>query len=111
MSENQPGLWWAIDEENGSFKPLPAGPLLIPAIVVYVVLRLFAPRGAQRNRPERFLSQSVLDSPRYRQDTARYRYLVDKMVNVGLTGAEQIEMDRLYRPAWNNHRPWSYVLR
>jgi len=111
MSNNQPGLWWAFDEENGSFAPLPAGPLLIPAIFVYAILSLFGPKGVQRNRPERFLPQRVIDSAQYRRDTARYRYLVDKKFRFGLTDWEEIEMDRLSRPSWNNHQPWPYPLR
>jgi hypothetical protein len=108
MSDSQPGLWWAVDQENGSFTPLPAGPLLLPAILIYGILRLFNRKGFKSRPPESKLPQRVLQSTRYKQDCARYRYLADKMFRVGLDQWEELEFNQLQCPSWNNGRPWSY---
>lgn len=107
MSDN-PRLWWAVDQESGGFVPLPAGPMLIPAIIIYGILRLFKGRRFKRYRPEELLPRRTLDGVAYRQDSARFKYLTHKKIQEGLSDHEEHEYNQLHYPVWANRQQWPY---
>ena len=103
-------LLWSFDEGSGSFAPLPAGPLLIPALVIFGLLRLFGGSGAREIPDRELLPRHILESREYRQDCARYRYLSDKLDRLGdLEPLEFIERRALQHPKWNKGGLWFYT--
>lgn len=102
-------LLWSFDEGSGSFAPLPAGPLLIPALVIYGLLRLFSGGGGTTIPAHRMLPRHIIESAEYRRDCARYRYLWDKRCRFGdLDPIEWIELQGLEHPAWYGGKRWLY---
>jgi len=106
---NKGMLWWAVDQESGSFAPLPAGPMLIPAVIIYGLIRLFGGNGQPRYyAPSELLPPRILHSAEYRRDASRYRYLKDKEARFGISDLEALELHSLTHPAWYRGLPFRY---
>lgn len=94
MSERT-NLWWAYDSENGSFSALPAGPFLLPALIIVSVASLFG-SGFRRNLSPREMFGNMVDTPAWKQRYARYMELIEQDVNgPGLSLGEYAEYRRL----------------
>lgn len=68
MENSRPTLLWGIDEDSGKISTLPASPLLLPAILVYCILRLIAPLYRKKPLsgplPDKFNLQEYLKNKR-----------------------------------------------
>ena len=112
MSGNT-NLWWAYDSENGSLQSLPAGPMLLPALGILAFVTIAQAFKNKEASEGQFLGRNVVNSHEYKQDKARYHYLVDKRIKHGLgegpelTVAEFSEKDRLARK-WVKSGKWTF---
>jgi hypothetical protein len=105
---NKGMLWWAVDQESGSFASLPAGPMLIPALLIYGLLRLFHRSTPRFSVHSDLLPDHVLNSNEYRKDCARYRFLRDQSINHGLDPYESLEFNALQYPRWFGGKQFPY---
>jgi hypothetical protein len=88
-------LWWAYDSENGSFSALPAGPFLLPALIIVGIVSLFQGLNSRELSPREMFG-SIVDTPTWKQRHARYIELVHRRVNNGeLELAEHEEFRQL----------------
>jgi hypothetical protein len=107
LSDN-PNLWWAYDSENGSFAPLPAGPLLLPAILIVGLISIFQ-LGRRALRSRDVIGGDIANSTLYTTSEKRYHELVDKKVSNGyLEIHEEEELRKLKSPPWIKSGTWTY---
>jgi len=112
MSGNT-NLWWAYDSENGSLQSLPAGPMLLPALGIIAFVAIAQAIKGKEISEEQFIGKNAVNSYEYKQDRARYYYLVDKRIKHGLgegpelTVAEFNEKDKLSRK-WIKSGRWTF---
>lgn len=101
-------IFWAYDESEGSFSPLPASPWLLPAIGLFALAALFKAIKDSGPAPETG-PPPVYDPIIYENNKKRYYYLIQRKVDCGLSDDDQSELDRLIRPPWvTNGQVWTY---
>lgn len=106
---DRPSLWWAYDAEDNSFSALPAGPLLLPALLIAICVNVAGALHSWANRPERLVSKKLLGSHKYQRMKHRYYELIDKKLDDGgLSLQEHHELEQLKRPYWIKSGTWSY---
>lgn len=106
---DRPSLWWAYDAEDNSFSALPAGPLLLPALLIAVCVNAIGIVHSWANRPERVVSHGLLNSNEYQRKKRRYYELINKRLDNGeLELHEHHELEKLKRPYWIKSGTWTY---
>lgn len=100
-------IFWSYNSEQGNFSPLPASPLLLPAIGVLGALAVF---NACQSR-EYILDESPqIESDELTRNTEVYNRLRNKGME-NFTDSDWIEWNRISYPSWHNNRngpPWGY---
>lgn len=104
-------IWWAYDEDNGSFSALPASPLLLPAIGAFFLLAVFD-KMAEDNRSKKILKPACemnIDRTLYDSNKKRYHELLAVIRKRPLNEDEESEMYRLAHPPWSDPgEVWTY---
>jgi len=95
-------IWWAYDEDNGSFSALPASPLLLPAIGLFFLLAVFDKMSSGENAGKVTGSANrVLEyGPLFEQNKARFNQLLTIMRRRELNEDEKSELHRIQHPPW-----------
>lgn len=104
-------LWWAYDEENVSFTPLPASPWLFPALFVLGFRKLFRRQTLPtENKPVFCRYANNIDPVEYRANRAIYLRLKESWrKNGGWTDQEYFLNRKITQPSWAlPHESWSY---
>jgi hypothetical protein len=100
-------LWWSYDSENG-FSALPPGPLLLPAVFIFAFISIANKLKENASNQENQLSQTFIRSDYYQSKKQRYKDLLEKRVNSGLSISEYEEFRRLEHPPWADGKQWQY---
>jgi hypothetical protein len=108
MSTN---IWWAYDDSSGTFSPLPASPLLLPAIGLFFLLAVYD-RMRHKWQSGKILAtanQLGVDNTTIGEYRKRYNELLSIMMYRNLDEDEQSEMHQLEHPPWAEPgEVWSY---
>ena len=88
MSNN---LWWAYDSEEKSFSTLPAGPFLIPALLISGAAVLWRSCFNRRHTIETIAGELV-NNGYWRQKRIRYDELVQRQVDTN----NNLELNEMY---------------
>jgi hypothetical protein len=95
-------IWWAYDEDNGSFSALPASPLLLPALGLFFLLAAFDKMRSKDNggkmtgRADKVLNYG----PLFEQNKARFNELLAIMRRRQLNEDESAELYQIQHPPW-----------
>jgi hypothetical protein len=101
-------IFWAYDQSEGSFSPLPASPWLLPVIGVYAFAGLVQAIKDKQPQPE-LEPLPKIDPVLYENNKKRYYYLLQRQVDGKMTEEERFEMYRLVHPPWvENGKVWAY---
>jgi len=110
---NNQNLWWSYDPDNRSFSALPAGPLLLPALAIFIIvasIRAFKqPRSASS-----VMGGHITSTTAYKNAKERHDYLISKKIaeamghGDGLTLAEECELRKLQKPGFAGGSSWFY---
>jgi hypothetical protein len=105
---NGPTLLWGIDKETGSISALPASPLLLPAIAVLGVLKLFS--VVHKPKPKTAPLPAGFNSKEYYSNKREYDYYVEKIKErKELTEYEKMRFNTVLPfPSWSKGEPWHY---
>lgn len=89
-------LWWAYDSENGKFTTLPAGPFLIPALII-AGLSVLLRKCFHRKHTVETIAGELVGSDYWKRKRERYLELIQKRVdsNNDLEPRERHELDQL----------------
>ena len=95
-------IWWAYDEDNGSFSALPASPLLLPAIGLFFLLAMFdkMSNGENAGKVTGSASRVLEYGPLFEQNKARFNQLLAIMRRRELSEDERSELHRIQHPPW-----------
>jgi hypothetical protein len=92
-------FWWAIDESDGRISPLPASPLLLPAVGVFAFIALCASIARANAKPEPL--KTPIDPAEYQRNSAIYHELMMKKRNgIELTIQEVVSLEKAQHPSW-----------
>lgn len=95
-------IWWAYDENNGSFSALPASPLLLPALGLFFLMAVFDKMSSENNggkvigRADKVLNYG----PLFEQNKVRFKQLCDIIRKRELSEDERSELYQLQHPPW-----------
>lgn len=92
-------LWWAFDSD-GELRSLPAGPLLLPAVVLALLAAAFSSLTKNEKTLEQFSRKAT--SPKYIKARERYLYLCHKQAWESLDDQEIFEIKKLRTFVYNS---------
>lgn len=104
-------IWWAYDEDNGSFSALPASPLLLPALGLFFLLAAFDKMSNGENAGKVIgNTDRVLEhGPLFEQNKVRFGELIAIMRRRELNEDETAELYKIQHPPWGKPgEVWTY---
>lgn len=98
MIKPGPNLWWSYNAEDNQFSPLPAGPFLVPALIIATIASLFG-QGQVPVQDFEANAGSLVDSPEWQARRLRYEELAERYLTDydGMSWPEIAEYKRLKR--------------
>jgi hypothetical protein len=102
-------IWWAYDEENGSFSALPASPMLLPALGLFFLAAVFS-RAQKSSGPTKLACEMQnVDHGLIHRNAARFHELLAIMKTRNLNDSEESELYRIQHPPWAEPgEVWTY---
>lgn len=104
-------IFWSYDESKGSFSALPASPLLLPVLGIFLLLALFD-KTAEDGRSKKILKpahEMNIDRALHQEYKERYYKMLEIMRKRPLNEDEQSEMYQLVHPPWaDGYEVWTY---
>lgn len=104
-------IWWSYDESKGSFSALPASPLLLPALGIFLLLAFFD-KMAEDGRSKKILKPACemnIDRTLYDSNKKRYHEMLEILKKRQFNEDEDSEMYRLAHPPWSEPgEVWTY---
>lgn len=104
-------IWWAYDEDNGSFSALPASPLLLPALGLFFLMAVFDKMGNGENAGKvTGNTDRVLEyGPLFEENKARFKELIAIIRQRELNEDETAELYKIQHPPWAEPgEVWTY---
>ncbi|MGA1073398.1 MAG: hypothetical protein ACO3S3_12115 [Pseudohongiellaceae bacterium] len=101
-------IWWAYDENNGSFSALPASPVLLPAIGLFLLLAAF---DKMNSGPKVIGKTDALTKypELFEANKTRFHELLVIMKRRPLTSDETAELYKIQHPPWADPgEVWTY---
>lgn len=95
---------WAYDESNDSYTTLPAGPFLLPSLLVYGAACLLS-RFIPEREPAPYVATSFIEEERKKK---RYLYLTQKQAIEPLPLWEAMELHQIKYPCGSEYPPIHY---
>ena len=104
-------IWWAYDEDNGSFSALPASPLLLPALGLFFLMAVFdkMSNGENAGKVTGSANRVLEYGPLFEQNKARFNQLLAIMRRRELNEDETAELYKIQHPPWAEPgEVWTY---
>lgn len=96
-------LWWSYDSDDAQFKSLPAGPMLVPALIISAIV--VALGATSKRHTTKSIAGPLAETSYWQARYARYQELIKKSVatNNNLELHESHELKKLTEYMRNPH--------